>query len=72
MTQLDYTLSVPPELTFQSCEKKSCLIIDIVDDCILESNETFEVGMRRTADLHSRISLSSDKVKIIITDNDGE
>ena len=44
----------------------------IVDDCILESNETFEVGMMRTVGLDSRISLSSDEVEIIIIDNDGE
>ena len=72
MTQLDYTPPVPPELTFLPCEKKSCVNVYIVDDCILESNETFEVGMMRTVGLHSRISLSSDEVEITITDNDGE
>ena len=46
--------------------------INIVDDCILESLEMFKVRMTRTADLHPRIHLSGDEVKINITDIDGK
>ena len=59
-----------PELTFGSCEKKSCVNIYILDDCILESLEMFKVRMTRTANLHPRITLSGDEVKINITDDD--
>ena len=61
-----------PELTFESCDKKSCVNINIVDDCIFESLEMFKVRMMRTANLHPRIHLSGDEVKINITDNDGK
>ena len=46
--------------------------ISTVDDCHVEENEEFEVELRRTANLDSRIRLSTESAFVHIIDNDCE
>lgn len=56
---------------FETCESRSCVEITIVNDRILEIDETFSVVLNRTSDLDSRITLDPTEAEIIIIDDDG-
>ena len=65
----DYMLQ-DPTLTFDACDTIKCFIVQIVDDCILEDDETFIVKMTSTS-MPGRIKVNSaDVVTVNITDND--
>ena len=67
---MDYeTLSTT--LTFAACETRRCVDVVIVDDMIVEQDETFTVTLQRTPDLDSRITFSQTAGAIEITNNDG-
>ena len=67
----DYT-GLSQQVTFDTCEDRSCVFIPILEDAVLELNETFTVNLDRTADLHPRIMLDPVQEEILIIDNDGE
>ena len=58
-------------LMFGSCETRSCVNVDIVDDLVDEPVELFRVTLNRTNGLDSRISLNPVDGQIEIIDNDG-
>lgn len=71
MSGLDYE-PLPPSttLSFASYQtSKSCVDIDIVDNCTVEEMERFGVDMQRTG-LFPRIKLDTDNALVHITDDD--
>ena len=58
-------------LSFIACEEIACTTISIVDDDIVEMNESFTISLGRTSDLNKRISLSPDSKLVTILDDDG-
>ena len=58
-------------LMFGECEKRSCVNISIEDDLVLEMEESFNVTLKRTIGLDSRIELSPMDGVIEIIENDG-
>ena len=58
-------------LSFIACEEIACATIIIVDDDIVEMNESFTISLGRTSDLNKRISLSPDSKLVTILDDDG-
>ena len=58
-------------LSFIACEEIACTTISIVDDDIVEMNESFTLSLGRTSDLNKRISLSPDSKQVTILDDDG-
>ena len=48
----------------------ACVNILIVDDDILEGNESFIISLENTTDLDSRICLSSGSAEVTILDDD--
>ena len=59
-------------LMFAVCEIRSCVDVSIVDDMILEKPESFNVTLKRTPDLDSKIILDPVSGVVEITDNDGK
>ena len=58
-------------LSFPLRELRSCVHIDIIDDCTVEKlEERFEVKMYRTPGLFSRIKVDVANSHVYITDND--
>ena len=58
-------------LSFPRRDLRSCVHIDIIDDCTVEKlEERFEVNMYRTPGLLSRIKLDVADSLVYITDND--
>ena len=47
-----------------------CVAIETSENCHAEQSEVFMVQMRRTADLNSRIMLSTDSAVVNIRDDD--
>lgn len=72
MSGLDYE-PLPPSttLSFTSFQtSKSCVDIDILDNCTVEEMERFAVAMQRTHGLFPRIKLDTDNLLVHITDDD--
>ena len=67
---MDYG-AIDVTLMFDACEKRKCVNVNITDDMIPEQNESFTYHLRRTPDLHERISLNPVDGRVNITDNDG-
>ena len=59
-------------LMFDSCDKKSCVNISIVDDDVIEDTESFSVLLTETPGLDVRITLDPVEAEIEIIDNDSE
>ena len=59
-------------LMFDSCDKKSCINISIVDDDVIENTESFSVLLAETPGLIIRIMLDPVEAEIEIIDNDSE
>ena len=59
------------ELPFTSCERIHCVYIRIIDDEVLEEDESFWLGLFRNG-LDSDIHLVNVSSTILIIDNDGE
>ena len=58
---------------FESRELRSCVHIDIVDDCTVEEvKKRFEVNMYEAPDWPSQIKLDVADALVYITDNDGK
>ena len=61
-------------MTFQNiinaCQRRSCVNMTIINDEILEDNETFEVTLEPNPDLDSRILLAPITAEINIIDDD--
>ena len=58
-------------LMFDECKRRSCVNISIEDDLVLEMEESFNVTLKRTIGLDSRIELSPMDGVIEIIENDG-
>ena len=58
-------------LMFEPCERRRCVNVTIVDDFIDEPDESFFYKLRRTPDLHPRITLDPVNGTIVIIDDDG-
>ena len=50
--------SVSTILTFNCCETRSCVAVNVYEDMILEENELFDITLERTLDLDNRIVLA--------------
>ena len=48
---MDYIQNTPVTLQFENCNMTQCHCIPIVDDDVLEGNETFYVTLERASDL---------------------
>ena len=60
-------------LPFPRHELRSCVHIDIIDDCTVEKlEERFEINMYRTPGLPSRIKPDEADSLVHITDDDGK
>ena len=59
-------------MMFDSCDKKSCVNISIVDDDVIEDTESFSVLLAETPGLDVRITLDPVEAEIEIIDNDSE
>ena len=58
-------------LRFSACDRKNCVKVFIVNDIILENDESFDLTLERTTGLDSRITLNPVNGVVEITDNDG-
>ena len=67
---MDYT-SRSAVFTFGECKRQICVNISIVNDPIVEKDETFSVALDSTPNLDNRIKLDSESVMVEIIDNDG-
>ena len=56
---------------FAACQRKSCILVNITDDEILENIESFNFTLERTSELDSRISLEPVDGVVYINDDDG-
>ena len=59
-------------LMFEPCEIRRCVNVTIMDDFIDEPDESFFYKLRRTPDLHPRITLDPVDGEIVIVDDDGQ
>ena len=59
-------------LMFEPCETRRCVNVTIMDDFIDEPDESFFYKLRRTPDLHPRITLDPVDGEIVIVDDDGQ
>ena len=57
-------------LLFAACQMRSCENVAIVDDEVVENEESFFVTLEDTPDLNSRIHLTPTSGEIEITDGD--
>ena len=60
-------------LMFDECDRelRLCGNVTIVDDDVVEQNESFSVTLKKTPDLDDRITLTRVNGMIHIIDNDG-
>ena len=68
----DFGAVVSRTLSFSPCDTEHCVDINIVDDFVLENDESFFVTLLRTPVLDSRIDLTPVNEEIVILDNDSE
>ena len=68
-SSLDYGV-VDTILTFAACETRSCVSVFIMDDILLEDDESFNVNLERTLGLNSRITLNPVNGTVEIIDDD--
>ena len=55
---------------FDSCQKKKCIDVTIVDDTFSEKEEQFNIHLRRTPGHGKNLELDKNDGVIKITDND--
>ena len=67
---MDYE-ALSTNLTFDMCELRRCENVTIMDDNVVEQNESFIVTLGRTPGWDDRIALTTVTGMIQITDNDG-
>ena len=59
-------------LMFGACDRRECVSIRTVSDCIMEDNpDTFLVHLGRTPGLNLRINVSTENKLVNIRDNEG-
>ena len=56
---------------FGGCKRQSCVNISIVNDSIVEKDESFSVALGSAPNLDNRIKLDSESAVVEIIDNDG-
>ena len=80
-TQCDFSLStvqamdyqpLDVTLTFEACETRRCVDVEIIDDTVDEPDEVFTYTLRRTPDLDPRIELNPVDGQVEIGDDDSE
>ena len=59
-------------LTFEACETRRCVDVEIIDDTVDEPDEVFTYTLRRTPDLDPRIELNPVDGQVEIGDDDSE
>ena len=59
-------------VTFEKCSREACAVIILVDDRMVERDETFYVTLGRTPDLDDRIRLHPTEQRVRILNDDGE
>ena len=62
---------VTTNLTFSSCENKTCINVTIVNDNVAEETEVFTVRLQKPANPDSSISLIPNSAEVQVEDNDG-
>ena len=69
-TSTDYE-EVTTNLTFSSCENRTCINVTIQNNDFEEQREVFSVRLQRATNLASKISLMPDSATVQIEDDDG-
>ena len=59
-------------LSFAPCDKRICVDVPIVDDEIVENDESFEVTLQRPPGLDTTITLAPVDGVVEISENDGK
>ena len=67
---MDYAAALRAMGNFAACQRESCIDITIVDDNVLEGNESFTLTLDRNG-LDIRIDLDPGDGTVEITDNEG-
>ena len=58
-------------LTFDPCQRRSCVDVLIEDDDVCEPTESFSITLERTLGLDDRIDLDPVNGEVEINDNEG-
>lgn len=67
-TDADYII-MPTTMELSASQNRSCAVVDIVRDGLLEYNETFSIALRTTAD-NVVVDGTRNVTRIIIVDSD--
>ena len=59
-------------VTFEKCSREACEYIIIIDDRMVERDETLYVTLGRTSDLDERIRLHPTEQRVKILNDDGD
>ena len=54
---MDYVQHITTTLIFDACEPMVCDDVSILDDCVLEEEELFNLTLERTSGLDSKIKI---------------
>ena len=58
-------------LNFAACNTRQCVNVSIVNNLVNEAVEEFDITLRETAGLDSRISLQPVDARVVIHDDEG-
>ena len=67
----DYVAHERTVITFSPFKSKLCVPVEVLNDCVIEADEEFNILLRRSNNLDSRIIIDPDQAEVVITDNDG-
>ena len=59
-------------LHFEPCDNVQCTVVEIVDDCVLEETEQFNLRLSEIPGQNDRVRVGAGDSEIEITDNDGK
>ena len=71
MSGEDYDGITDAIVSFAACQRRSCVLVNITDDEILEDIESFTFTLERTSELDASITLEPVDGTLEIIDNDG-
>ena len=63
--------TISKEIMIAPCQPRVCVDVSIVDDAVIENDETLSMSLSSPSDLDSRIILFPNRSQVIINDNDG-
>ena len=71
VADMDYVAKTSTKLTFTPCEMAKCTEVRLMDDCVVEDKEKFNIVLTPVPGLDRRIKIHEGDGEIIITDDDG-